>query len=238
MLEARALGLESAIRSTQAVDARFAVPFDELIDLSVAEAFKRDNSTFLPDVAGSLCASHPKSCQTLAEEAVWAGAQLVRGVGEVPVRTGNRPAITFRNGIEANVRPRLIVGADGRTSTVRKQSGIQTNAAPSTHLVAGLLVEGASRWPEDLYTVGVEGDLQSYVFPQGHGRLRLYTGHANEQAARWGALLGASDSSRRSRRWARSRTSCGSATSRRQDRARRSAANTPDVTKPMRMESS
>lgn len=191
VLEARALGLESVIRSTQAVDARYMVPFDELVDSSLAAESARDNSTFLPDVAGSLCASHPKSCHALAEEAVRAGAQLVRGVAEVHVRTGNRPTITFHNGTQTNLRPRLIIGADGRTSTVRKQSGIQMNAAPPTHLIAGLLVEGASRWPEDLYTVGVEGDLQFYVFPQGNGRLRLYTCHANEQATRWAGASGA-----------------------------------------------
>ncbi len=93
--------------------------------------------------------------------------------------------------LETTLRPRLIIGADGRTSIVRKQSGIQMNAAPPTHLVAGLLVEGASRWPEDLYTVGVEGDLQFYVFPQGNGRLRLYTCHANEQSTRWAGSSGA-----------------------------------------------
>jgi 2-polyprenyl-6-methoxyphenol hydroxylase-like FAD-dependent oxidoreductase len=191
VLEARALGLESVIRSTQAVDARYAAPFDELVDPSVAAQSTRDNSTFLPDVAGSLCASHPKSCQALADEAVRAGAQLVRGVAEVHLRTGNRPTITFRNGTQTNLRPRLIIGADGRTSTVRKQSGINMNAAPPTHQVAGLLVEGASGWPEDLYTVGVEGDLQFYVFPQASGRLRLYTCHANDQAARWAGSSGA-----------------------------------------------
>ncbi|MGA8721137.1 MAG: FAD-dependent monooxygenase [Solirubrobacteraceae bacterium] len=167
------------------------MPFDELLDPAVAAEAMRDNSTFLPDVAGSLCASHAGSCQALAEEAVRAGAQLVRGVAEVHVRAGHRPAITFRNGTLTNLRPRLIIGADGRTSTVRKQSGIHINAAPPTHVVAGLLVEGASRWPEDLYAVGVEGELQFYVFPQGHGRLRLYTCHATEQATRWAGSSGA-----------------------------------------------
>jgi 2-polyprenyl-6-methoxyphenol hydroxylase-like FAD-dependent oxidoreductase len=191
VLEARALGLESVIRSAHAVDARYMVPFDELVDPSLAAESTRDNSTFLPDVAGSLCASHPGSCQALAEAAVRAGAQLVRGAAEVQVRTGNRPAINFRNGTLTNLRPRLIIGADGRISTVRKQSGIQINAAPPTHVVAGLLVEDAWRWPEDLYTVGVEGDLQFYVFPQGNGRLRLYTCHANDQATRWAGSSGA-----------------------------------------------
>jgi 2-polyprenyl-6-methoxyphenol hydroxylase-like FAD-dependent oxidoreductase len=88
------------------------------------------------------------------------------------------------------VRPRLIIGADGRTSTVRQQSGIHINKAPASHVIAGLLVERASRWPADQFSIGVEGDLQFYVFPQGGGRLRLYTCHANEQATRWAGRAG------------------------------------------------
>jgi 2-polyprenyl-6-methoxyphenol hydroxylase-like FAD-dependent oxidoreductase len=75
---------------------------------------------------------------------------------------------------------------------VRRQSGIHLDEAPSTHVVAGLLVEGASQWPDDECTPGgVEGDLEFYVFPQGGGRLRLYTCHANEQATRWAGRAGA-----------------------------------------------
>jgi 2-polyprenyl-6-methoxyphenol hydroxylase-like FAD-dependent oxidoreductase len=47
-----------------------------------------------------------------------------------------------------------------------------------------------SRWPDDQYAIGVEGDLQFYVFHQGGGRIRLYTCHANEQAARWAGRRG------------------------------------------------
>jgi 2-polyprenyl-6-methoxyphenol hydroxylase-like FAD-dependent oxidoreductase len=136
VMEARALGLESVIRSTHAVDARYRATFDELVDPSVAAASRRDLSTILPDVAGPLCASHPKSCQALTEEAVRAGAELVQGVADVRVKTGKRPAIAFRNGREATLRPRLIIGADGRSSTVRKQAGIQMNTAPPTHVIA------------------------------------------------------------------------------------------------------
>jgi menaquinone-9 beta-reductase len=190
VLEARALGLEGAIRSTQAADMHYMVPYDELSIPSVAEKVKRDNSAFFADVQGPLCASHPRSCQALAEEAMHSGAELVRGVTEVRVQTGRRPSVTFHNGAPREVRPRLIIGADGRTSTVRRQSGIPVNRAPATHVVAGLLVEGASRWPEDRYAIGVERDLQFYVFPQGDGRLRLYTCHANEQATRWAGRAG------------------------------------------------
>jgi menaquinone-9 beta-reductase len=191
VLEARALGLEDVIRSANAVDARYTVAYDELFAPAAAEGTKRDNSTFFPGLSGPLCASHPRTCQALTEDAVRSGAELVCGVAEVRVQTGKRPSITFCNGTKTEVRPRLIIGADGRTSTVRKQAGIHISKAPATHVVAGLLVEGASRWPRDQYAIGVERDLQFYVFPQGGGRVRLYTCHANEQAARWAGRAGA-----------------------------------------------
>jgi 2-polyprenyl-6-methoxyphenol hydroxylase-like FAD-dependent oxidoreductase len=185
VLEARAVGLETVMRRTHAVDARYCVPYDELIEPSVAEGSKADTSKALPGVRGPLCASHPGVCQQLAGEAVRLGADLVSGVTDVRVQAGTRPSVTYRNGTEIAVRPRLIIGADGRSSTVRRQAGIHLGLAPATHVVAGMLVDGASRWPADEYANGVEGDLQFYVFPQGDGRLRLYTCHANEQAARW-----------------------------------------------------
>jgi menaquinone-9 beta-reductase len=190
VLEARAVGLETVLRGTHAVDARYFVGYDELVAPSAAETAKGDASTILPGVRGPLCASHPHACQALAGEAVRLGAQLVRGVTEVRVQAGARPSVTYLNGTEMQVRPRLVIGADGRASTVRKQSGIHIRRAPATHVIAGLLVEGASRWPDDQYSIGVEGDLQFYVFPQGSGRVRLYTCHANEQAARWAGRAG------------------------------------------------
>jgi len=191
VLEARAVGLETAIRGAHAVDARYSVSYDELVAPSAAQAAKGDASTILPGVRGPMCASHPQACQALADAAVRLGAKLVCGVTEVRVQAGTRPSVTYLNGTEMQVRPRLIIGADGRTSTVRKQSGIRINKAPASHVIAGLLVEGASRWPADQFSIGVERDLQFYVFPQGGGgRLRLYTCHANEQAARWAGRAG------------------------------------------------
>jgi menaquinone-9 beta-reductase len=191
VLEARALGLEDEIRSAHGVDARYSVPYDELIAPSVAEEARSDRSTIFPGVQGPLCASHPGACQALAEAAVRSAAEYVRDVAGVRVQTGKRPSVIFRNGTEREVRPRLIIGADGRGSTVRRQSGIHMNRAAATHVIAGLLAEGAWRWPDDQFAIGVEGDLQFYVFPQGGGCVRLYTCHANEQANRWAGRAGA-----------------------------------------------
>jgi menaquinone-9 beta-reductase len=193
VLEARALGVEDVIRSTHAVDARYSVYYDELSLPAVAEEEKSDrSSTIFPGVPGGLCASHPKTCQALADNAVRSGAYMVWGATEVRVQPGTRPSVTFCNGRKTQLRPRLVIGSDGRASTVRRQSGIPLKKAPATHVIAGMLVEGASRWPDDECTPGgVEGDLEFYVFPQGSGRLRLYTCHANDQAARWAGRGGA-----------------------------------------------
>lgn len=190
VLEARAVGLGAVIRGTHAVDVRHFVGYDELVAPSAAEMAKGDAASAILPGVHPLGASHPGACQALAGEAVRLGAELVRGVGDVRIQAGARPSVTYLNGTERQVRARLVIGADGRASTVRKQSGIRIHKAPATHVIAGLLVEGASRWPDDQYSIGVEGDLQFYVFPQGSGRVRLYTCHANEQAARWAGRAG------------------------------------------------
>lgn len=185
VLEARALGLEDLLRSTGAVDARYSVSYDELIPPSTAEAAKRDTATFVPGVGGALCTSHPKACAALADEAARVGVEIVRGVSDLKLRRGARPELSFQNGVVRDVRPRLVVGAEGRTSTVRDQAGIEVARAQPTHQIAGLLVKDVEGWPSDQYTIDVEGDIQFYVFPQGPGTVRLYTCHSNEHANRW-----------------------------------------------------
>jgi menaquinone-9 beta-reductase len=91
-----------------------------------------------------------------------------------------------------SVSPRLIVGADGRTSTVREQASIELHRAEETNLIAGLLVEGAPDWPQDVYALGTEGDRMYFVFPQGGDRLRLYMCIAPDQRERFAGTDGAS----------------------------------------------
>ena len=181
VLEARANGVEGLIRSTGAVDARYGLPYDERREPSAAEKARFDTGAD-PEIPSPLCASHPKTCEALVEGAVSLGAELIRGVGRVRLQAGKRPSISFR---DREVKPRLIIGADGRTSSVRGQIGATLQKAPPTHVMSGLLVTGETHWPGDQYSIGVDGDLQFYVFPQGVDRLRLYTCHGSDQASRW-----------------------------------------------------
>lgn len=185
VLEARELGLEDVLRSAGAATARYRVPYDELIPRKSAEAAAQDTASLLPGVEGGLCASHPAVCSALAEAAAQAGAEVIRGVDHVQIDVGSRPSLIIQNGRAHQLRPRLIVGADGRNSGVRSAAGIGLQRVEATHLISGMLVEGMAAWPEDRYTLGTEDDLQFLIFPQPGGRLRLYGCASLGDTQRW-----------------------------------------------------
>jgi integrase len=114
---------------------------------------------------------------------------------------------------------------DGPVFLAVEQSGIHLSKAPATHVVAGLLVEDASRWPQDECAIGVEKDLQFYVFR------RERTASASTPAMRTSKRPGGPDapgrsaSSRHSRACARPRNHEAWAISGRPGRAGRSAPN-------------
>ena len=62
--------------------------------------------------------------------------------------------------------PRLVVGADGRGSSVARQIGAHVQTDPVHHLMAGLLVERVAEWPMEDMTIGTgKGDGTFYIFP-------------------------------------------------------------------------
>jgi menaquinone-9 beta-reductase len=83
------------------------------------------------------------------------------------------------------LRPWVVIGADGRGSSVARQIGRRSQKAAEHHLLAGLLVEGAEAWPENEFTIGTEGDVTFFVFPQGGGRVRLYLAYGLDQSGRF-----------------------------------------------------
>ena len=93
------------------------------------------------------------------------------------------PTVTFSvDGRIHDITPRLIVGAD---SNVARQIGLRAETDPDHHLLAGLLVEGVEAWPRDEFSIGTDGDVMFFVFPQGGGRLRLYLGYGLDQSRRF-----------------------------------------------------
>ena len=117
---------------------------------------------------------------------------MLRGVGNITVDAGKPPVIAFdHEGQHHKIRPRLVVGADGRGSAVARQIGAQVKADPAHHLIAGLLIEDAHAWPEDEQSVGVHAGNCLLVFPQGKGRMRLYVCYGREDRGAFAGPRGA-----------------------------------------------
>ncbi len=150
-----------------------------------------DLTAVVPGVPGPLCIRHPELCQLLSQSAAASGATLLKGVTDVRISAGPQPSVEYRHdGAARRATCRLVVGADGRGSQVRKQAGIALHRDPTHHLFGGMLVEAADDWPADLQVIGTEGDVHFLVFPQGNGRARLYLGYASEQAKRFAGAQG------------------------------------------------
>jgi 2-polyprenyl-6-methoxyphenol hydroxylase-like FAD-dependent oxidoreductase len=75
---------------------------------------------------------------------------------------------------DASVSARLVVGADGRQSAVRRHVGIALERQPPMSWIAGLLVDGLDDVPDDHDVMAQDGDLFLLLFHQGNGRARAY----------------------------------------------------------------
>jgi 2-polyprenyl-6-methoxyphenol hydroxylase-like FAD-dependent oxidoreductase len=195
--EARRLGLYDALRGAGGVHHTRSVPYDETMEPVEAEAAAAALDKILPDVPGSLGLGHPAACQALTTAAVTAGARILRGIAASEVELGSAPTVRYRlNGVEHVAECRLIIGADGRESAVRRRAGIPLHAIEPRLLGAGLLIENLERWPEHQLAIGTEDDLVFFVLPQGAGRARLYLLYPVDQRRRfagptgWRAFLG------------------------------------------------
>jgi len=99
---------------------------------------------------------------------------------------GAEPQVVYEvEGETVTARSRLLVGADGRASQVREACGIPLHQDAPHHWFAGLLVDGAEGWSDDLQAIGTEGDFGFLAFPQGGGRVRIYGGYPLDQTGRF-----------------------------------------------------
>ena len=184
--EAQGLGLVDILLAAGGVFVTRGIGYDESIPSDAAEARARSISTIVPGVPGGLGVGHPAACRALGQAAEAAGASYWRGASNVTVSVGAHPAVAFETdtGVQ-QVHCRLVVGADGRNSTVRSQARIPLRRAEPTHLFSGMLVGDVSEWPQDTCATASEGDIQCQIFPQGDKRLRLYTTTAPDERRRY-----------------------------------------------------
>jgi menaquinone-9 beta-reductase len=163
------------------------IPYGDDVDIETAQAQTLAFTAF--EGAGlkpPLCMRHPYMCDVLNAEAIASGAQLLRGVTDVEVMPGTAPSVRFHHeGGAQEFRPRLVIGADGRNSMVRRQVGIEEHRDPTHHLMAGMLIDHADGWPEDLQIFGTEGNINFLAFPQSPSRVRLYVCYGLDERRRF-----------------------------------------------------
>jgi len=167
---ARMLGIEPILLDAGARVVRWLDTFDE-----GAPATRDDVGEFVDGINGSLNIAHPRACSALAAAAAAAGADVQPGARDIRVTTGKKPVLRWEDvgGSQRETRCRLIVGADGRRSSVRSQSGIALEVDAPAHLIAGVLADGIEGIDEDANLIAREADLSFFSFPQGDGRAPL-----------------------------------------------------------------
>jgi len=171
VMEARELGVEQVMLDAGAHVGRLAKQYAE----GVGEAGEVPVSMMVPGIPGTLNLRHPVACQALIEAAAAAGATVVRGTSDLKLSCGSSSTVGYTVGGSVHeVQASLVVGADGRASTVRKQAGIAIERQAPISYIAGLLLDGLNGVPDDHDVLAGEGDVFFTMFHQGGGRARAY----------------------------------------------------------------
>jgi 2-polyprenyl-6-methoxyphenol hydroxylase-like FAD-dependent oxidoreductase len=179
VVEMRRLGLEDVLVAAGGGYAAQMVPYDELRTPAEAEAGALPLGMLIGGVPGAFNVGHPQACTALLDHAEACGATVVRGVGDVDVTprastSSSGPTIRYEHhGNMVELSTRLVIGADGRQSTIRRQIGIELQHAESTATLGGMLVRDES-WPAGMEVLGTEGDVHFLMFPRPDGIVRLY----------------------------------------------------------------
>jgi 2-polyprenyl-6-methoxyphenol hydroxylase-like FAD-dependent oxidoreductase len=190
--EARELGVEQALLDSEARTTASVVHYDTLVPTEASLANPIPADIVVAGVAGLLNLRHPEACAALAQQAISEGVQVYRGVSDVTVRPGRSPRIAgiSTTGECLEFSPRLVIGADGRNSTVRRQSGIVLERHEPTHMVAGILVDGLDHPEIDHDWLATSDDLFMASFRQHHGQVRLYLVPGMKQKGRFAGRHG------------------------------------------------
>jgi len=159
----------------------------DLHDEGAASPDREDVGAAVAGIDGSVNITHPTACRVLAAAAASAGAVVGMGVREVDVAAGARPTVRWLDGegTRRQVRAELVVGADGRRSSVRRQVGTAFEIDKTAHLLAGMLVQGDAASAQNVNVQAREADLLFFSFPEEDGKARLYLFFPTQQRSRF-----------------------------------------------------
>jgi len=95
------------------------------------------------------------------------------------VAGGEAPQVSYSVGGETSEAcAPIVVGADGRSSMMRKHGRFDVKQDPQRRFFAGVLMDGLSAPEDTLHSRFAPADgLVSWIFPQGSGRVRTYIGY-------------------------------------------------------------
>ena len=192
--EAQRLGVHETLLDAGGAHHSTYVPYDETLEPAEAEAAAVALSEIIPNVPGSLGVGHPQACEALSAAARANGATVHQGAETGRVDPSTPPVVHYQvDGVEREARCRLLVGADGRQSLVRRLAGIDLHATVPRLLGAGLRVAGMRGWPEHQASIGTEDDRVFFVLPQAGGFARLYLMYSPDQRQRFSGPNAPSD---------------------------------------------
>jgi menaquinone-9 beta-reductase len=142
----------------------------------------RDFAKDTPQKLRGLCLYHPRMQDALLQAAEAVGAVIRRGVRVRQVERGREPKVLLEGDAGRTVvSARLVVGADGRSSMVRKWVGFHARGGPPGNLFAGVLVENVPASAES--SICMFNPFQSRMvlyFPQTESSGRAYLAFRSE----------------------------------------------------------
>lgn len=180
--EAKELGIYELLRATCGHE----LPWWDTY-LGPTQTGHRNLVATTPQQAPEFAFYHPAMQEIVFQAAADAGAEVRRGAVVREVKCEGLPTVVVeREGRVEEIQARLVVGADGRTSTTRKWAGFVVRRDPERRLVSGVLFEEMPA-PEDASYLVLNPSLGQHVplFPQGHGRVRAYLVHEKHTSRRF-----------------------------------------------------
>ena len=130
---------------------------------------------------------HPALQEILLRSAEESGAEICRRASVQKVALGIPTEVLFdRNGTPHRIAARLVVGADGRTSAMRRYFADSVRRDPFRRLMAGVLLENVSALPTDAvrFQPNPELSFASLLLPRGGTHTRAYLVYPHDSGYR------------------------------------------------------